>query len=300
MSKGCINKNNSKKLNKTNEGPITLFTSEKNKSSYKKCYLPLDNSNIRIIHLIITRFSIDFYNKIFSKKIYREDYIQNGIRVLKKYLFPSLENQSCKNFTWILMLGNKANIKYIKSLLNFNNSFESKIIYEKDIKNYLRNITKGFDVLITTRIDYDDRIYYDAVNDVRKAINIYKPMILYGYNRGVYYYEINDKYYDFYRTYKNSDGVMSIFISLITVLNKVNDTYIVYDLGNHVHIRKTLLLRYKSYGIKKLNYEPAIFDSGDQKFVWVRQKYSGTYKFNIQILKGLKESNFNLSKFYGK
>ena len=299
MSKECINKNNSEKLNKTNEGPIFLFNSEKNKSSYKKCYLSLDNSNIRIIHLIITRFSIDFYNKIFSKKIYREDYIQNGIRVLKKYLFPSLENQSCKNFTWILMLGNKANMTYIKSLLNFNNSFESKIIYEKDIKNYLRNITKGFDVLITTRIDYDDRIYYDAVNDVRKAINIYKPMILYGYNRGVYYYEINDKYYDFYHTYKNR-GVMSIFISLITVLNKVNDTYIVYDLGNHVHIRKTLLLRYKSYGIKKLNYEPAIFDSGDPKFVFVRQKYSGTYKFNIQILKGLKESNFNLSKFYGK
>ena len=269
-------------------------------NSFKKCYLSLDNSKKRIIHLIMTRFSIEFYNKKeFSKKIYREDYILNGIRVLKNYLFPSLENQSCKDFTWILILGNKANITYIKSLLNFNNSFESKVIYQKDIKNYVRKITKGFDVLITTRIDYDDRIYYDAVNDVRKAININKPMILYGYNRGVYYFELDNKYYDFYYTFKNH-GVMSIFISLITVLNKVNDTYIIYDLGVHTHIRKTILEKYKSYGIKELNYEPAIFDNGDPKFVWVRQNYSGTYKITKKIQKGLKVNNFNLSKFYGK
>ena len=295
----CINKNRTEKLNKSNKGTIITIKSEKENISYKKCYLSLDNSSTKIIHLIITRFSMEFYNKEFSKKIYRKDYILNGIRVLKQYLFPSLENQSCKNFTWILMLGNKANITYIKSLLNFNNSFETKIIYQKDIKKFVRNISKGYDVLITTRIDYDDRIYYDAVNDVRKAININRPMILYGYNRGVYYFELNDKYYDFYYNYKN-EGVMSIFISLITVLNKVNDTYTVYDLGIHILIRKTLLEKYKSFGIKELNYEPAIFDNGAPKFVWVRQNYSGTYKFDKQIQKRLKVNNFNLSKFYGK
>ena len=296
-----INKKRSKNSNKANERPIKTLKSEKINISYKKCYFSMDNSNIRIIHLIITRFLMEFYNlNEFPKKIYRKDYILNGIRVMKKYLFPSLENQSCKNFTWILMLGNKANITYIKSLLNFNRSFESNIIYQKDIKKFVRNITKGFDVLITTRIDYDDRIYYDAVNDVRKAININKPMFLYGYNRGVYYFELNDKYYDFHYHALKNEGVMSIFISLITVLNKVNDTYTIYDLGNHVYIRKTILKKYKSYGIKELNYEPSIFDSGDPKFVWVRQNYSGTYNKKRQIQKRLKVKNFNLSKFYGK
>ena len=123
----------------------------------------------------------------FSKKIYREDYILNGIRVMKKYLFPSLENQSCKQFIWVLNVGDKANITYLKSLINFNSLFEKKVIYQKDLKEYIRNITKEYNILITTRIDYDDRIYYDAVNDVRKAININKPLILYGYNSGVHY-----------------------------------------------------------------------------------------------------------------
>ena len=218
---------------------------------------------------------------------------------MKTYLFPSLENQSCKNFTWILMIGNKINITYIKSLISFNNLFESKIIYIKEIKNYIKNITKGFDVLITTRIDYDDRIYYQAVNDVRRVIDINRPMFLYGYNRGVQYFESDGKYYDYYFD-SNNEGVKSIFISLITVLNKVNNIYTIYDLGNNAHIRKKLLKNYKLYGIKELNYEPAIFENGEPKFVWVRQKYSGLYNQTQQIKKGLKINNFNLNKFYGK
>ena len=150
------------------------ITREKIYNSNNQCYLSPYISNITIIHLIITRFLMNFYNKNgFPKKIENDDYIQNGIRVMKKYLLPSLENQSCKNFTWILMLGNGANMTYIKSLLTLNYSFDIRLLYQRDLKNVIRNITKGFQVLITTRIDYDDRIYYDAVNDIRKSINIW-------------------------------------------------------------------------------------------------------------------------------
>ena len=98
--------------------------------------------------------------------------------------------------------------------------------------------------------------------------------------------ESNGKYYDYYGNFKNQ-GTMSIFISLITVLNKVNDTYTIYDLGIHPHIRKNILKKYKSLGVKELNYEPAIFDNGGPKFVWVRQNYSGTYNLTRGIQKRL-------------
>ena len=231
----------------------------------------------------------------------KKDYILNGFRVMKKYLLPSLENQSCKDFIWILMLGNKANITFLKSLSNFNNSFYWYIIYAKDLRKFLRNITKGFDILITTRIDYDDRIYYDAVNDVRKVINIKRPILLHGYNRGLYYFELDNKYYDF--EFRTINGAFSIFESLILVLNNVNDTYTIYDLGIHSRVRSHLLRNYKSFGIKEINYEPAIFDNGAPKFVWVRQKYSCLYKRSktLQLNKKLTiYNNFCLNKFYGK
>ena len=265
---------------------------------YKKCYLSSYNSKINIIHLIITRFLLNFYNKNgFPQKLSKKDYVLNGIRVMNNFLLPSLENQSCKNFTWILMLGNEANITFIKSLLNFNNSFHFELLYQKDLKNYVKNITKDFNILITTRIDYDDRIYYDAVNDVRKSVNINKPIVLYGYNRGLKYYEIDDKYYELNVDFGNR-GVMSVFISLIINLNKVNDTYTVYDLGNHVIIKQKLLKKYKSFGVNQLNYDPAIFDSGDPKYIWVRQKYSG-YNDSRVFQKELMINDFNLKKFYG-
>ena len=160
-------------------------------------------------------------------------------------------------------------------------------------------MSKGFDILITSRIDYDDIIYYDAVNDVRKQINIHKPIQIYGYNRGVYFYEMENKYYEFYKRVQKN-GAMSIFLSLIIVLNEVNDSYTVYDLGLHYKIRKNLLKSYKSLGIKNLNYEPAIFDNGGTKFVCVRQKFSGKYEHSKKIKKNLKLYNFNISKFFGK
>ena len=93
---------------------------------------------------------------------------------------------------------------------------------------------------------------------------------------------------------------MSIFISLITILNKVNDSYIIYDMGSHIGVRKKILKYYKLYGMKTLNYEPVIFDSGLVKFVLVRQNYSGLYNFSRLIENNLKEYKFNITKFYGK
>lgn len=264
------------------------------------CYSSYETYNIKIIHLIITRFMIEFYRvNGFPKKLYKKDYLLNGIRVLKKYLLSSLENQTCKKFVWILMVGDKTNISHVKSMISFNYSFDCFVVNQNSIKKFIKKISKGSDVLISTRIDYDDQIYYDAVNDVRKAVNINKPMILYGYNRGVHYFEYNKKYYEFFSTF-NNEGVMSVFASLIVVLKKVNSTYIVYDLGNHMLLRKQVLNSYKLYGIKSLNYEPAIFDNGAPKFIYVRQKYSGgntNYKY---IPANLKEVNFSINKFFGK
>ena len=264
-----------------------------------KCHLPPENSKIKIRHLIITRFMMEFPDrKKFKKIMFTEDYIKNSIRVMKKYLFPSLENQSCKDFIWILKIGNDADIDHIKSLLNFNKKFKSNYIYEKDLKNYVRDSSKGYDILITTRIDYDDRIYYNAVNDARKQIDINKPVFLHGYNKGLYYFEGLDKYSIFYDD--NDKGFMSIFISLIVNLKKVNDTINVYDLGLHGLVKKNLLEIYKSYGIKEINYDPGFADISGNKFIWVRQSYSGSFFKNEHYPKRKKLFDFNLTEFYGK
>ena len=236
------------KLNNNEERVINPNNLNINNISFNNCYKPLDFPSRKIIHIILTRFLRNFiFKKGFPEYLEtQENFIPKGIDVMKKYLFPSLERQRCKDFIWILDIGNAANITYVKKFFNFKSSFRKIIIYEKDLKNYIRNLTTAFDILISTRYDYDDIIYYDAVNDVRKLINEKKPMFLHGYNRGLIYFEKNGRYYDFEKNLH--DGVMSVFPTLITVLGKVNDSYTIHDLGNHVFLKKTLLKNYKSFG----------------------------------------------------
>ena len=82
-------------------------------------------------------------------------------------------------------------------------------------------------------------------------------------------------------------------------MNKVNDSYNIYDLGFHNQVRKNLRKYYKSFGIKQLKYEPSLIDSGEAKFVYVRQKYSRDLGLSMKK-KHLVECDFDLNKFYGK
>ncbi len=264
------------------------------KKSYQICHSPQNITNKNIAHFLITRFLLKFRRIV----LFDENYIRNGIRLMKTYLFPSLESQLCKNFTWLLAVGDDANITHIKHLINFNNTFNYEIIYFKELKSFIKNKTKGIDILITTRIDYDDRIYYDAVNDVRKAINFKKPLLLYGYHTGAYYFESNGNYYE-YNVIQAGKGALPVFLSLITLIKNVNDSFSVFEMGNHENIRETLIRNYKKYGLKNLLYEPAIFDSGTPKFVYVRQKYSDNYNYTKKIPYKYKNIDFNLSRFYG-
>ena len=265
-------KKRGEKINLHNERKNVIKIDNK-KISFKKCYIPLDYAYLRIIHLIITRFIVDLEKSIeFTKNIYSKEFILNGFRVMEKYLLPSLESQSCNDFVWILMIGNKVNKTYIESFLDFNSSFKYKIIYKSELKNFLKNISKAYDVLITTRMDYDDRIYY------------------------VLYFESSKKYYEFYNK-KGNDGALGLFLSLIIFTDKLKYTLTIFDIGNHWKSRKTLLEKYKSYGIKELDYDPAVFDSGGEKFVYVRQNYSHSYNHHLKMIKLLKEQNFNLNQF---
>ena len=98
--------------------------------SSNKCYLSPSyqgDKSLKIKHLIITRFMIEFWPfDDFKNRLYKNDYIINAIRVMKIYLFPSLENQSCQDFIYILKIGVKVNITYIKSLYKFYNHISKR------------------------------------------------------------------------------------------------------------------------------------------------------------------------------
>ena len=86
-------------INNYNNKYNTIFSNSNSNFQKNRCYELSDKSNTKIIHVVITRFMIEFYHKNdFPKKLYNKDFMDNGIRVLKRYLLPSLEHQSCNLF----------------------------------------------------------------------------------------------------------------------------------------------------------------------------------------------------------
>ena len=75
---------------------------------------------------------------------------------------------------------------------------------------------------------------------------------------------------------------------------------IIYLIQEVIHLVEKLLQLYKSFGIKKLDYDPSIFDNGDKKYAWVRHNFAGFFKYSVNAEKNLKSIDFNLEKFYGK
>ena len=68
-------------------------------------------------------------------------------------------------------------------MIDFNNSFDINIISDNNISAIqVKNNTKCYDAFISIRIEYNFRIYYCVVNDVRKIIDFYKSILLYVYN----------------------------------------------------------------------------------------------------------------------
>lgn len=130
-------------------------------------------------HLLITRFNLKNPEwKQLTKNnesLLDDSWMNERLELFSNYCFPSISNQSNQNFEWLLyfdsttsethkskiaeIIGNTTNIKsfYIDGMPVFNESI---------IKYVEENISTEY--LITSRIDNDDCIHKDFINEIQK------------------------------------------------------------------------------------------------------------------------------------
>lgn len=111
-------------------------------------------------HLILTRFNSEPIDPIQRKKgkFLDEEWLKNRIRLADEYFKPSLDAQSCKDFTLVVALHPQSPNYVEKYFENF-----AEIIYGQITDRW---ISLGD---TTTRLDSDDMIHKDFVKLVKKA-----------------------------------------------------------------------------------------------------------------------------------
>jgi len=132
---------------------------------------------MKFAHYIITQFNLRNFS--LSDVISFEKWItwtRSRTELYMKFCLPSVLNQTCKDFKWLLYFDSETPPEFDKFIDYLENQDLIKICYSNGIddfnKSYFNEIKKmlpeNTEWIITTRIDNDDALHKDAVETIQK------------------------------------------------------------------------------------------------------------------------------------
>lgn len=229
---------------------------------------------MKIKHIIMTRWWMIPKGGV-PINILDDKYLNHRLDYLTNNLLVSLENQTNKEFDFILQVHpkhTKEQIQRIKSRIqSVRPSFNCNVmVWDDSFHEYIHSLYDSCDILILTRIDDDDFVNRNAAQDTRDILgNGTFDMILSGYHYGYKYFEGTGKVQSMKHNYQT--GHMSVFQSIITNTKKVPFSKNINPcMFNHTKVRNNLNeLGYNLWFIS--------FDR-DDGYLWFRHQDAITYK----------------------
>lgn len=146
-------------------------------------------------HLLLTRFNVFYKTKVAQRGFDPDYWLEERLGIFLKFCFPSVLNQSKKNFIWFFYIDKCTPYSVKKKLEEAFKPFGFIILIEheyddfeifkfiqQDIDLYLG---KGFDYLISSRVDTDDMLHRDYISTVQvffsqqnyEALNFNKGLV---------------------------------------------------------------------------------------------------------------------------
>ena len=133
-------------------------------------------------HFLITRFNLKNPGWDVTKNnetLLDENWMDERLELFSSFCFPSVINQNNKNFKWLLFFDNSTSEKYrdkIAQILNNHTLIVPFYIdgmpnFQEAILRYIEENARDKDYLITSRIDNDDCIHIDFINEIQKQFN---------------------------------------------------------------------------------------------------------------------------------
>ena len=142
-------------------------------------------------HLIFTRFYSQPF-KLTPEQLISDKFLVPGIKHLKGFLLPSLENQTNKNFTLIITIYDKLNElrpDIYSELKKLTASFKIELMKNSDKMKYVESLNP--DYLIGSRIDIDDCVFNGAVSTIQSEFKQELDFMFYAFMNGCTMYENN-------------------------------------------------------------------------------------------------------------
>lgn len=183
-------------------------------------------------HFIIIRFSVLFNNRNeFIKKshiLFSDDRLKHRLKLFKNFCFPTIKNQTLKDFKVIILYDEKLPELYYNELYDIVKDEDYIILHKWNINDnlkkniWLKPYIKNYDedkYIITTRLDDDDMIHSNINKLLKRYINKFycKDQII--SFRGGNYLNINDKEMKLIKT-KHSH--LAVYLTKIHKIKDIN------------------------------------------------------------------------------
>jgi len=134
------------------------------------------------LHIIITEFNLrrDWKNDKNGQVVRNEAWMQKRMKLFTNFCFPSIENQTIKDFFWLVYFDTETETKYrnaIDGLRGRGKFFVPKYVdghdgFQRSFKEDIRSLFhEGTRHVITTDIDNDDCFNIRAVERIQACFN---------------------------------------------------------------------------------------------------------------------------------
>ena len=122
-------------------------------------------------HIIITRFNLNYQFGGNKSPGLDRNWLLHRFDLFKRYTFPSFYNQTNKNFKWMVFFDKDTPLNFKKVISQLPNWDNFIPIYTKTLPvrpAVLEKVDPNVSYLITTRVDNDDAISVDFVDNIQK------------------------------------------------------------------------------------------------------------------------------------
>lgn len=149
-------------------------------------------------HFVLTRFNLQLWHKDKAgDKVRSIEWLEHRFNLFEKYCLPSIKNQTCQDFEWIVLFDSSTPEKYKsriagyqKECLQFNPVFVEPENGRYFAEIFRREIIKRLkaDRVVSTYLDNDDALNVKFVEDIqRRALEMNIGTFI-NYNDGYQYY----------------------------------------------------------------------------------------------------------------
>jgi hypothetical protein len=146
-------------------------------------------------HYLITRFNLRKKEWTLSKNnesVLTDDWMEHRMGLFKNFCLPSVANQSCKRFQWLIFFDINTDSRFkqeieilLKPFAHFQGFFvDGMEAFRPAVQDLIEKDSQETPYIITSRIDNDDCIHRDFIKTIQKQFNFQDFMavdILKGY-----------------------------------------------------------------------------------------------------------------------